>query len=325
MKDHKTNDGVETLLQIAGKRIAPSKQMKNEVYANVHKVWTQQNKKPVYFNRYFLAAASLFILVGIYTINMLPVESNGSLYLNISKKIVISGQIETSQDQNNWSYLKTDSVIQSGDYIRTNKNNRILVELINGNIFKLDENSLIKVANMEELELLKGQIYVESNEHNNNNKLLINTKLGSINHIGTQYNVKLEAESINISVRKGAVLIHNDDLDKEINKGFEISINENGEHQKSSIDAFDSKWQWTQVITQEYDIQDKTISQYLKWISNETGYPIVWDSNKSKNLSSTIKLSGSIKGLTPIESLQVILPTTTFNYNISETAIHISD
>ena len=313
------------LLKIAGKRVSPSQEMRNEVYTNVHETWKQQNNKAVYFNRYFLAAASLFLFIGSYFINMLSVQDNDYSTMPISKKIVISGQIETSKDQKHWSFLKSDSAIVAGEYIRTHPNNRILVELTNGNVFKLDENSLVQLIDEEKIVLIDGQIYVETNENISNNKLLISTKLGSIDHIGTQYSVKVEADSINISVREGAVFIQSEDLNKEIEHGFEVSLNKNGNYQQSAIDAFDSKWHWTQKIINEYNIQGKTISQYLKWISDKTGYPIVWDSNESKDLSTKVRLSGSIKGLTPIESLEVILPTTTFNYSISKTSIHISD
>jgi hypothetical protein len=325
MKDNEKNDDVEALLKIAGKRTVPNEQLKTEVYENVYKVWKQQNNIPFYRNRYILAAASLFILIGVYSINLL--SSNNSIALNsqISKEIVLSGQIQRSLNQVNWSFLKTDSRLNSGDYIRTTSNNRILVELNNGNTFRLDENSFIKIISEDKIELIRGQIYVESNENNTDNNLIIDTSMGSVRHIGTQYNIELKPESINISVRKGIVLVHKSDLTKEIKKGYVVSINNNGNYQQSPINSYDSKWQWTQNITKYYNIQDKTIYQYLNWVSNETGYSIIWDSNKSEKQSKKITLSGSIKGMKPIESLEVILPTTDFKYNISHSAIHILD
>jgi len=317
MKDKNQNDSVETLLKIAGKRVVPNEQLKKEVYENVYSVWKQQSKPSFYHNKSFIVAASLFVFVGIYSFDLFSTKNYNDINLQISKKIVLSGQIQISRDQKKWSLLKTDSILKAGEYIHTNSSNRILVELNNGNTFRLDENSLIKLTSEDKIELIRGQIYVESNEKNINNQLLIDTKLGSIKHVGTQYNVELKPDLINISVRKGKVIVYKKDLTKEIEKGYTLSINNKGDYNQSLINSYDSKWLWTQNITKQYNIQDKTIFQYLKWV--------IWNSDKSKDQSSNIKLSGSIKGLTPLESLEVILSTTDFSYDISQSAIHISD
>jgi hypothetical protein len=214
--------------------------------------------------------------------------------------------------------------INPGDFIKTKNNNRLLIELVNGNSFRLDENTLVQIVNKNEIQLKQGKIYIESNKSSSLNQLLIKTKLGSINHIGTRYLVEYNDRQLNVGVREGKVVVDNVNQHKEVSKGFALTINENGSYTSSKILPNQLNWQWTQKIAKQFNIQGKTVSEYLNWVSSETGYPIKWLLNRDKIDASLIKLSGSINGVMPLESLDVLLPTTRFNYSISDSAIHIS-
>jgi hypothetical protein len=321
MSKNKTNDGIEALLKVAGKRLQPKESVKNEVYANVYAVWKQQNQSRLYQNRVFLVAASLFTFIGFYAFYFLNIEDTNPL----NKSIMLSGQIQVSHNQSDWNFLQRNGVLQAGDSIKTSNHNRLLVELNNGNVFRLDENSRIQLINENEINLQAGQIYIESNESIANNQLIIETDFGSIKHIGTQYNVKLSPDNIDVSVRKGKVMMHTNSVDKEILFGHALSVDKLGKNNVTKITSFDSTWDWTQKISPIFDIQDKSIKQYLIWVSNETGYPIQWNGSGTENAANKVSLSGSIKGISPLESLDVILPTTNFNYKISQDVLHISN
>jgi len=319
---NKTADDIEKLLTKAGPRIQPDEEIKQAVYAEVHKTWLQQTRTPFYKNPLFLAAASVFLFVGIFVVTFIN-DDNQANY-NIAKPIQISGQIQISQDNQNWTNLDIDKTINPGDYVKTKSNNRMLIELDNGNTIRVDENSFIQIVDRNEIQLKQGKIYVASAEHAPLRKLLITTELASINHIGTQYQIEFNNGELNVGVRDGKVIIQSEEKHREIAKGFEVTLNEEGVFNQQTISPFDLKWQWTQKIPKQFDIQDKTVQQYLNWVSLETGYPIIWQSRKDRLDATKIKLSGSINGVLPKDSLNVILPTTRFKYQISETAIHIS-
>jgi len=326
-KQNNLDISIEKVLKKVGHRLQPDEEIKQEVYTNVREIWLQQNKTPFYQNRFFLAAASMFLFVSFYAFFSIQIENSTLDDHGISSAINISGQIEISQDNNNWSFLDIKTTLKSGDYLKTQSNNRLLVKLTNNNVFRLDENTSVHIVDLETLELNYGQIYIESSESSNFNPLLIKTNFASINHIGTQYSIQVTDDSVNVRVRDGKVVINdiqNSDNQRNVERGYEVTLKQNGQYSENPITPFDSKWQWTQNIVNPLDIQDKTVAQYLSWISAETGYPITWNSMTDKSNADKIKLSGSINGLKPLESLDVILPTTSFTYQVSASEIHIS-
>ena len=217
-----------------------------------------------------------------------------------------------------------NKTIHPGDYIRTKSKNRLLIELDNGNSFRVDENTQLQIVNRNEINLDHGQIYIESSQQYPSSKLMILTHLAEVNHIGTRYLVSLRNDKLDVAVRDGKVVINNDAGINEVDNGFEASLNLAGEIQQQPITSYDSKWEWTQKIAKSFNIQDKTVAEYLAWVSAETGYEIHWESTSDKVNATKVILSGSINGVSPMDSLDVILPTTRFNYQLNESAIHIS-
>jgi hypothetical protein len=322
MSKNANNDEIEQILKMVGPRVQPDEEVRQQVFDEVHKAWLQQNTTPFYLNHWYQLAASVLVFISIFSFG---IHSNNPADYNMAKSIQIYGQIETSQDQKNWSFLDTNKTIHPGDYIRTQNNNRIMIELDNGNSFRVDENTQLQLVNRNEIHLSQGQIYVESAQQQPTSKLLIKTDIAEVNHIGTRYLVSLLKDKLNVAVREGKVVINNKEVTNQVEHGFEASIDTTGNYQHHPISSHDKKWGWTQKIAKSFNIQDKTVAEYLQWVSNETGYEILWQSTSNKVDANKVKLSGSINGVLPIESLDVIMPTTRFNYQIRGSVIHISE
>ncbi len=321
MTDMNQHD-IEKILDQAGPRIKPDQSIRDEVYKEVHAMWLATHKPPFYQRHAIKIAASLFLFISLFSFTLLY-QGEQPIY-NIAKSIEIQGQIQISQDNETWEYLNKNKTINPGDYIKTKRNNRLLVNLFNGNQFRVDENTHLLVASNNHLSLLAGRIYVDSESSAGHHQLTIETPLARVNHIGTQYSVAFVADELSVGVRDGLVLIKGDDLvESEVAKGRNLLLKSNGEVAYSNITSYDPMWYWTQKITNGFSIQDKTLSDYLDWVSSETGYPIKWESETVRRKADSIKLSGSINGLLPVDSLDVILPTTRFNYSLDEDQIYI--
>ncbi len=313
---------IEKILDKAGPRIKPDQSIRDEVYKEVHAMWLETHKPPFYQTHAMKIAASLFLFLSIFSFTLLY-QGNQPVY-NIAQSIEIQGQIQISQDNSNWQNLDNDKTISPGDYLKTKKNNRLMVSLFNGNEFRVDENTHFMVESNNHLKLISGQIYVDSDSTGGHHKLTIETPLGKVNHIGTQYSVSFSNEQLKVGVREGLVLVSSDSLSSaELPKGRNLVLNGAGQAVYSDINAYDPQWQWTQKITGGYAIQDQSLTDYLQWVSKESGYPIKWQSDTVRNKASNIKLSGSINGILPVDSLDVIIPTTRFKYSLDGNQIYI--
>lgn len=316
------NKDIEKILDQAGPRVKPEQPVRDEVYKEVHDMWLETHKPPFYQAHAVKIAASLFLFISLFSFTLLY-KGDQPVY-NIAQSIEIQGQIQISQNNEDWFYLDNDKTISPGDYLKTQRNNRLLVNLFNGNQFRVDENTHLKVESNNHLSLLSGRIYIDSDSTDGHHKLTIDTPLAKVNHIGTQYSVSYIGKQLNVGVRDGLVLVKGGRIaQSEIVKGRNLMLNTNGEVLYSNIETYDPVWHWTQKITDGFSIQDRTLSDYLKWVSTETGYPIKWESDTVKNKAESIKLSGSINGILPVDSLDVIIPTTRFKYSLDDNQIYI--
>lgn len=320
MSDNKQRD-IEKLLTLAGRRTRPSPAVEKDVFEAVHAQWKKSYRKPFY-KRYspLLMAASivLFSYMSIYLFS-LPAPAD---YI---QKVQLQGQVHSSDDRENWQLLAANQSMNVGDYIKTSKDNRLLIKLDNGNVLRLDEHTEIQLLGRHEMALLAGAVYVDSDRATQNNALEIKTDTATIRHIGTQYSVRLlQNDQVNILVRSGQVAFATDTIESEIDKGSEVTFSVTKIVDQKPISAYDNKWSWTQQIAEEFDIQGKNLVEYLNWVSQESGYPVQWDNSIDQSKSENIILSGSIRGLTPLQSLEVVLPTTRFGYNLSTNRITIT-
>lgn len=316
------NQDIEKILDKAGPRVKPEQSIRDEVYQEVHTMWLKTHQPPFYKAHAIKIAASLFLFISIFSFTFLY-QGNQPVY-NIAKSIEIQGQIQISQNNKDWKNLHNDKTINPGDYLKTQRNNRLLVNLFNGNQFRVDENTHLKVESNSHLSLLSGRIYIDSDSTGGHHKLTIDTPVAKVNHIGTQYSVAYIGNELNVGVRDGLVLVKGEHIaQSEIAKGRNLRLNTRGEAIYSNIESYDPVWQWTQKISDGYSIQDRTLADYLDWVSSETGYPIRWESDSARNKAANIKLSGSINGIRPADSLDVILPTTRFKYSLDDNQIYI--
>ncbi|MCB1583720.1 MAG: FecR family protein [Marinicella sp.] len=318
------NKDIEHLLTKAGHRIKPEQSVRDEVYNEVHALWLKTHGQPFYRKHALKIAASfiaIFTLFGFVLINQ-----GQQPVFNIANQIVLQGQINISHDNKSWALLNDDETISPGDYIKTQKNNRLLVELNNGNQFRVDENTHLKIASNNEIQLMSGRIYIDSDSSTGHHKLTVNTPVAYVNHIGTQYSVSFVDDELSIGVRNGLVLVNGEQIPQsELKKGKLFSVKNDGAISYSDISPYDRSWDWTQKINRGFVIQNSALSEYLDWVSSETGYPIKWASDAVKIHANNIILAGSINGIMPFDSLAVILPTTSLNYSIVDDQIYIQE
>ena len=134
----------------------------------------------------------------------------------------LQGQVHISDDRENWQLLAANQNMNVGDYVKTESDNRLLDQIGQWKCkcvwIKTQE---IQLLGRHEMALLQGAVYVDSDHAAKNNALEIKTDTATIQHIGTQYSVRiLQDNRINILVRSGQVAFATENLESEIDKGF---------------------------------------------------------------------------------------------------------
>ncbi len=83
-----------------------------------------------------------------------------------------------------------------------------------------------------------------------------------------------------------------------------------GSVQRSSITAYDARWQWASATAPEFNIDGRPLAEFLAWVGRELGREVVFANPESEAEASRVQLSGSIAGLAPEDALAAVLPTT---------------
>jgi ferric-dicitrate binding protein FerR (iron transport regulator) len=129
--------------------------------------------------------------------------------------------------------------------------------------------------------------------------------------VGTQYEVRTHADSIQVSVREGRVLVTAANGSNNTGEaGQMLRLNANGAVTRTMVAATDPQWQWTLEAAPDFDINNQTLSSFLQWIARETGRRVVYSSPRAEAAAAGVKLRGSIAGLDADAALTAVLSTT---------------
>ncbi len=162
--------------------------------------------------------------------------------------------------------------LTAGAIIRTSASGRMLIDLGEQRSVRLDRNASMTLHDSSEIWLHRGRIYVDSN---GGSGVTVVTENASIVDIGTQFEVSVDDESLVVATREGTV---------RIALGVEefVSKAEPGQGETLKIDGLElvnrastpttgSRWAWTQLARPLFDVQGRSLREYLEWAAREEG------------------------------------------------------
>ncbi|MFZ2508167.1 MAG: hypothetical protein WAW79_06830, partial [Steroidobacteraceae bacterium] len=82
-------------------------------------------------------------------------------------------------------------------------------------------------------------------------------------------------------------------------------------------------WAWVETVPAEFDIDGATLEQYLSWYARERGLELSWLDAASRENSTRVRLSGSIRGLGLDEGLRTVASIADFSYSLTGSALQV--
>jgi ferric-dicitrate binding protein FerR (iron transport regulator) len=185
---------------------------------------------------------------------------------------------------------------------------------------RLDTNSTVRLASADRLVLEQGALYVDAGAGHNggNDALKIESVAGSVRHLGTQYQVRAIDAGIVVSVREGRVEITGEQGTNVGSAGERLHVSVDGNIQRSRITSQDASWDWAENAAPGFEIADQQLAAFLAWAARETGRKLIYDSAQAEALAHSVRLRGSIAGLSADAALAAVLPTTNLRLHQAE-------
>jgi ferric-dicitrate binding protein FerR (iron transport regulator) len=214
--------------------------------------------------------------------------------------------------------------IYAGETLTTAAGEGISLLFARSESVRLDGDSRIRVDAKDRLTLLRGRVYADTGEFvYRDSGLTIVTALGSVQDVGTQFAVAVDGELLDVAVREGRVDIQRDQHEHVVVAGERLLLTDDGRSEIVPIAKNADYWSWVSDLALNIDIENKSLLDFLKWVSRETGMELVFESDEVLASAMRTDLHGSIRDFTPHEALQSILATTAFQYRIEADRIVI--
>lgn len=327
-RDSKTNgpaDGmhpqddteVAMLLSLAGARPAIPASLRDRVHERVEREWlaATASRRAARWAVPTALAASLVVAV------TLVIDSGGPPPLPVGTVArVVGGNAGQA------SIWTAGRQVRVGDTVRTAANQRISIELDAGGSLRLGEATVLQLASNDVVKLESGMAYADSGpESSPAGALVIHTEFGTVSDIGTQFLVQVNPDHLEVAVREGIVDIAAEGASYSITAGDKVTIREDRAAEFGTVSPTDESWNWAVEIAPGFEMQNKTLFEFLEWAARETGRALLFSSDEVLNLTRSTTLYGDVRGFTPDEAIESVLATTSIRCAVEATRIVVGD
>lgn len=307
-----SNDAsIEELLREVGARNEPSPAAAHEVMSAVHAEWrnlVQQRRQQQRVVAWRVAAGvALAVLVSTFAYRFMAPEP-----AQVASIAHVDGRLLAGTDESAPEIRASGQFIRVGDTVQTDEQSRAAMSFPDGLSLRLDHATRFTVDATDRITLTSGAVYIDapSGSGGERDSLTVNTRAGSVQHVGTQYEVRAQADAMLVSVREGRVLLTSSTSSSTGEAGQVLRLSTAGELTRSMLAATDPHWQWTLQAAPAFDIENQSLAAFLEWIARETGRNVIYSSPQAESAAAGVKLRGSIVGLDADAALAAVLSTT---------------
>lgn len=325
------------LIAAAGPGRSASPEARERVYAAVRARWeseTQSNRQSnrvttlprPRFNTRILALAASIGVIAIAVSWTDFIRGPGASSDAVIELAVVQGEVELGRGNGTELAIQSADSLEfvSGDRLRTGANGLLALRRSDGLTLRLNVDSEIRIADAELIELNAGTIYIDSGIGISSQTLEVDTPFGTVEHLGTQYEVRLGDGALRLRIREGEVSIDNDSTPEIGTAGEQLLIGSNGAAARSQIAANDPEWDWAANIAMLERAGDYQVAETLAWIARELGLILDYDTPVARQQATTTSLSG-LEGQNPRSALAIIEQTTSLTIEIADNRLFVSD
>jgi len=299
--------GIEALLREVGARDEPAPEAMLEVRAAVHAEWLSvvRERRRRRLKAAWGMAASLLLATagGTYALRYMTTAD----HTPVAAITRIDGSLLAAGDASR--PLTPGQSVTVGESIRTDEHSRAALRL-GGLSLRMDRGTRLRIAQGDLVVLDSGALYVDSPPAAAHTPLTVRTLAGSVRHLGTQYQVRTQEQSVEVSVREGRVSIDNASGTSKGSAGERIRVTRGGIVTRSEISPQDPEWAWAAETAPPFDIDGQPLAAFLTWVARETGRTLVYASPAAQAAANDVRMRGSIAGLDLETALSTVLATT---------------
>ena len=213
--------------------------------------------------------------------------------------------------------LAVDSALVAGDRLTTQAG-QVALRLASGGSLRVGPRSAVVLTGADAAELVNGVLYFDSERGRTGTEFNVTTELGTIRDVGTQFVVRLDADrtALDVGVRQGRIVLATERASGTAESGERlIAARDAPAIRREPMATFGGDWEWTETVAPPFDVDGRTVSEFLAWFAQQTGRTVVFASSAAERLARETRLSGSID-LEPLQELSAVLALTDLIYTL---------
>lgn len=307
IEDDRQQDRVGELIRAAGKRPVPSDEDYGRVLTAAHAAWQAKVRTTRRRRRMLAVAASLAAVVVLGAGIGAWLEPAGPA----ASVVRLVGAVDVRLDGSDaWRALGPAEMVAGDTRIRTRSGGRAALDVA-GVSLRVDEQTELVIESRQRMSLETGTVYVDSSLGSAG--IGIDTAVGLLRDVGTQFEVRSSADGLRLRVREGRVQLISDDLPQDVETAAseELAIDRQGNMRRQSFPPVHPDWAWAETLAASPDLDGRSAYDALRWVARETGRRLVFADPVAELRARNAILSGGRPdaNLTPSEVLQIVTGT----------------
>jgi len=203
--------------------------------------------------------------------------------------------------------LQARARVDPGVTIRTSADGRAALHLLmHGHALRLDHATSLRILSDRAFLLERGAVYVDSGT--TVGSVRIETALGTIEDVGTQFEVRLNDGGLTVQVREGEVKVGAGSASLQAAAGQAATVDRGGRLARAAAPS-DTGWAWTETVAPPFPIEGRSLADFLTWAARERGARVRYLDPGLAQRATGVLLHGSLEGMTLDQAVASVAET----------------
>jgi ferric-dicitrate binding protein FerR (iron transport regulator) len=202
---------------------------------------------------------------------------------------------------------------------------QIALRLARGGSLRIGPQSEVVLSSEHSAQLVAGVLYFDSEGRRADPEFTVTTELGVVRDVGTQFVVRIDAEqsALDVGVRDGRIVLTRDGASGTAGVGERlVAAADVTAIRRETMATFGDEWSWAEQLAPPFEIDGRSVEDFLAWFAEQTGRDIVFGSPEAERLARATILRGSID-LEPLQKLSAVFALTDLRYELEDARVVI--
>ena len=229
-------------------------------------------------------------------------------------------RIASSRQGDTTSTISRIDRLAIGDGFDTGETGRLGVRFLQGTSLRFDRRSRVRLVSTLRIELEAGAVYFDGARELQG--LDIQTPLGLVKDIGTQFEVRLVDDSLRVRVRSGIVEVHQKGEVLAAHAGTQLTIGPTGRSTRT-VPPYGPEWAWATSLAAPFETNGRSLGAFLDHVCREQGWTLTYATAPLARQAAAIVLHGSLDRLPPTDALEAALSASGLRYRLERGELFI--